>query len=225
MIPKVPEGKVWICSIDPGKCNFAFIIEEFDIDKLKKIKNIPKLKRFLKDKPTKEYLSLLDEMFLSGKTILLENLNITQGTTKEKYIDTKIFNNLNDALDKYLPYFDQCSHILIEMQMSFGKKKNNTMALKVAQHAFSYFTIFYRNFKEILEFPAYHKTKILGAEKGLDKSQRKKWAIQKAEEIWLLRDDFKTISKVGGKKKKDDMSDVLVQCCAFVYLRWIDKII
>jgi predicted GTPase len=97
--------------------------------------------------------------------------------------------------------------------------------LKIAQHALSYFTFLYRDLKNIFEFPAYHKTKILGAPGKMDKPSRKKWAIEKAQEIWIERDDFKTAQKVVSSKKKDDMSDVLVMCQAFVYLKFIDKIL
>jgi hypothetical protein len=224
-IPKITDGCVWICSIDPGKVNFAFIIEEVNLEQIKNIKNIPKKSRFNKDGASQEYNEILNKMYTSSKTILVECISIAKDASKEKYIDPKIFINLTDALDKYQKYFDQCSYIILEQQMSFGKRKNNTLCLKIAQHAFSYFTIFYRDFKTILDFPAYHKTKILGAPEKMDKPQRKKWAIEKAQEIWIDRNDFNTASKVQSAKKRDDLSDVLVQCMAFVYLKFIDKLL
>lgn len=239
---KVSDGCVWIASIDPGKCNFAFIIEEVDLESLRKIKNIPKVKRYITvggggkkgkkkgkheddEECSQEYSQILNKTYLSGKTILLENLNLTKGLDKAKYIDSKVFVNLTDELDRFLPYWDKCSYIVIEQQMSFGKRKNNTLCLKIAQHALSYFTFLYRDLKVLMEFPAYHKTKILGAPGKMDKPERKKWAIEKAQEIWIDRDDFETARKVSSSKKKDDMSDVLVMCMAFVYLKFIDKII
>ena len=137
---KVSDDCVWIASIDPGKINFAFIIEEVNINQLQNIKNIPKNKRICKDSASEEYSNLLDNMFKSGKTILLENLNLSKGLNKEKYIDSKVFVNLTDELDKYIKYWDKCSYIIIEQQMSFGKKKNNTLCIKIAQHTFSYYT-------------------------------------------------------------------------------------
>ena len=68
---------------------------------------------------------ILKKVFNSGKTILLENLNLTKGLDKAKYIDAKVFVNLTDELDRFLPYWDKCSYIVIEQQMSFGKRKNN----------------------------------------------------------------------------------------------------
>jgi hypothetical protein len=66
------------------------------------------------------------------------------------------------------------------------------MALKLGQHCWSYFSIHYGRSKNIIEFPAYHKTQVLGAEKdkkvtktgkinykAVDKPQRKKWCFKK----------------------------------------------
>ena len=118
---KVSDNCVWIVSIDPGKINFAFIIEEVNIESLKNIKNISKNKRIVTDGCSKEYSNLLDNMFKSGKTILLENLNLSKGLNKDKYIDSKVFVNLTDELDKYIKYWDKCSYIVIEQQMSNQK--------------------------------------------------------------------------------------------------------
>jgi hypothetical protein len=222
---EIPDNHILIASIDPGKVNFCFCIEMIDLNQIQNIKNISKLKRIKNDGPSDEYSKILNDIYLSGKTILVKNCNLTEGANKDKYIDPKIFINLTDTLDKYVKFFDKCSYIIIEQQMSFGKKKNNTLCLKIAQHVFSYFIFLYRDFKTILEFPAYHKTKILGAPGKMDKPARKKWAIEKAQEIWLLRDDFKTASQVESSKKKDDLSDVLVMCMAFVYLKWVDKVL
>lgn len=99
--------------------------------------------------------------------------------------------------------------------MSFGSKIN-TMAIKIAQHTYSYFLFRYGNSKKIVEFPSYNKTQILGAPGGLDKPQRKKWAISKANEIWTLRGDLETIDMITSKKKKDDMSDCLLHVLAYI---------
>ena len=70
--------------------------------------------------------------------------------------------------------------------MSFGKQYN-TMALKIAQHCWSYFAINYGTAKKIEEFPAYYKTQILGAAK-----------IKTVTKTGKLR--FKSISKTKRKK-------------------------
>jgi hypothetical protein len=212
---------VWVASFDPGKCNFAFSIEDIPEDALKQIKNIPKSKRYDNDgQHTKEYAELINKALLLSKTVLVRNTNVNGNTEKSKYLDTRVFVNITDLLDQYKSYWNKCSIILIEQQMSF-KKGHNTMALKIAQHVFSYFTFCYSTFKEILEFPAYHKTKILGAPKKLTKPQRKKWAIEKANQIWVNRNDNEIINYVKQIKKKDDLSDCFLMCNCFGIMRYI----
>ena len=142
--------------------------------------------------------------------------------------------NLIDTLDKYQEYFDNVSYIVVEQQMSFGKKVN-TMALKLGQHCESYFLFKYGRFKEVIEFPSYYKTQILGAEKSkkttktgkvsykaIDKTARKKWAIDEASTILAEREDFHTLSEITSMKKSDDVSDVIVQLQAFKYLYFVE---
>jgi hypothetical protein len=120
--------------------------------------------------------------------------------------------------------------------MSFGKKVN-TMALKLGQHCESYFLFKYGRFKEVIEFPSYYKTQVLGAEKlkkttktgkvsykAIDKTARKKWAIDEASTILAEREDFHTLSEITSMKKSDDVSDVIVQLQAFKYLFFVDNL-
>ena len=110
------------------------------------------------------------------------------------------------------------------------------MALKLAQHCESYFINKYgRCDKQIIEFPAYHKTQILGCEKiekktksgkisykAIEKGDRKKWNIEMCSSILIERDDFETLSEIISMKKKDDVSDVICQLQAFKYLYFVD---
>jgi hypothetical protein len=252
------KDKEWFVAVDPGKVNFAFIIEEIDKDMLKDITCPLKKDRFIKNgkkdiSPTDSYTNFLEEFYHCGRTILCSNNDITcdacdacdvsneeekepkkrrkkgekgekgeekkeKKTTKKrgsKTLDSNVFLRLTNLLDKHKEYFDKCSTIIIEQQMSFGSKIN-TMAIKIAQHTYSYFLFRYGNAKKIIEFPSYNKTQILGAPSGLDKPQRKKWAIEKANEIWTMRGDLDTIDMIGTKKKKDDMSDCLLHVLAYI---------
>ena len=132
-----------------------------------------------------------------------------------KALDKHIFLRLTQLLDSYKSYFDKCSTIIIEQQMSFGSRVN-TMAIKIAQHVYSYFLFRYGDQKTIIEFPSYNKTQLLGAPTGMDKPKRKKWAIQEADKIWTLRGDIKTVDMVGSRKKKDDMSDCLLHVLSYL---------
>jgi len=213
----------YIASFDIGKCNFAFYIEEFEEEKLKTIKNIPKLKRYNSDgTPTEDFVNVMSSIYLNGNKVLYRNLDLTKGTNKDKYLDKKIFMNMIKALDEYREYFDKCSIIVIEQQMSF-KAAQNTMAIKLGQHCFSYFLFRYGEEKEIVEFPAYYKTQILGAPKKMTKPQRKKWATEKAVDILMERGDMETLDEIVSQKKKDDLADVLIQLQSFKFLRYVEQ--
>lgn len=220
-------NKEWFVAFDPGKVNFAFIIEEVDKDMLKDIACPSKKDRFIKNgrkdvTPTEKYIDFLEEFYHCGKTILCSNNDITDNKDDKKSkgkgsksLDADLFLRLTQLLDDHKEYFDKCSTIIIEQQMSFGRSIN-TMAIKIAQHTYSYFLFRYGNSKKIVEFPSYNKTQILGAPGGLDKPKRKKWAIEKANEIWTVRGDMDTIDMIAKKKKKDDMSDCLLHVLSYI---------
>lgn len=227
---------IWLASFDIGKKNFAFYIEEINLKELKEVKNISKLKRYnLNGTCTIEFRKILDLVCMNGKKILLKNVDLTKGTNSKKYFDIELCHNLISVLDEYSKYFDKVSYVIVEQQMSFGKKVN-TMALKLGQHCESYFLFKYGRFKEVIEFPSYYKTQVLGAQKlekisktgkisykAIEKTARKKWAIDEASTILAEREDFHTLSELTSMKKSDDVSDVIIQLQAFKYLYFIDK--
>jgi hypothetical protein len=257
------DGKEWIAAFDPGKVNFAFIIEEIDKNAITSLIQScpPKNKRFICDAssdgakkpsrkektehthPSPDYLTFLEEFYRSGRTIVCTNSDITrddfeeadklkrkrrtkteieQEDKKEKKntkLDAAMFLRLTALLDRYKEQFDKCTTILIEQQMSFGATINTT-AIKIAQHTYSYFLFRYGSTKQIIEFPSYNKTQILGAPGGLDKPSRKKWAIVKANEIWTCRGDETMASFVQSNKKKDDLSDCLLHVLSYIIMTY-----
>ena len=227
---------IWIASFDIGKCNFSFYVEEINLTKLKSIKNIKKDDRyFMNGTCTTEFTILMEEIYRNGNNKLLKNVNLTEGTDKDKYFDSDICYNMFDMLDEYKEYWDKVSYVIVEKQMSFGKKIN-TMALKLGQSCQSYFMINYSRDLKVIEFPAYYKTIVLGAPqtetktktgkikfKTLGDRERKKWSVQEGFYIMSLRDDFETMSDVGIMKKRDDVNDVLIQLQAFKYLYFVDN--
>ena len=227
---------VWVASFDIGKKNFAFYIEEFDKSKLLNLPYIPNIKRYNDDGTTTiAFSKIVNDVCMNGKSILFQNSDLTEGCKKGSYLDPETYHNMTDLLDQYVNYWDQCDAFVIEKQMSFGKR-HNTMALKLGQHCWSYFSFKYGRFKEIIEFPAYHKTQILGAKKiqtimkkgnvkytSIDKPARKKWSVEKAMSILKERKDFDTISNLTSARKRDDLADVLCQLQAFKILVYIDK--
>lgn len=212
------KDKIWIASFDPGSVNFSFCIEELDLTKLKHIKKIKlsKVSNNKKEKEEEAYENNLNIIYTSCKNILLRNTDLTKGCDKSKYIDLKVCYNITEYLDSYKEYFDKCSYIVVEQQMSFGKKKN-TLCVKIAQHILSYFIINYHTFKVIVEYPSYNKTQVLNAPRKMNKPERKKWAVMKALSILDKRGDKETFKHIEKSKKKDDLSDTIVMTQSFIY--------
>lgn len=229
-------SSVWLASFDIGKRNFCFYVEEVDRDELMRVANVNKHARFNDDGThTSVFGTLVDQVCTNGKTIILSNSDLTERSDSGKYIDPEVFHNMTDLLDAHRAYWDKCAAFIIETQMNFGKNKRNTLAMKLGQHCWSYFAVNYGRFKEIVEFPAYHKTRILGARKTkvvrkgntkykhMDKKQRKVWCVEQALRILSARNDQNTLAKISSKKKRDDMGDVICQLQAFKYLAYVDR--
>jgi len=218
---------VRIASFDIGKCNFAFYIEEFNEAELNKVKAPPKLGRYNSDgSPTEKFKDTLVDVYTNGETVLYKNLDLTEGCKKGKYLDRQVYINMYKVLEEYSTYFDTCNYIVIEQQMSFGAR-HNTMALKLGQHCASYFIFKYWGAKEVVEFPAYHKTQVLGAPKiknektgrfaAMTKPERKKWAVERAVTILEERGDMDTLDQIIEQSKRDDLADVLIQCQSYKF--------
>lgn len=230
------EETVWIASFDIGYRNLCFCIEEYNSSQILKLEKIPKNNQYNVDgSMTDTQEEILKQICKNGKTILFVNTDLTK--EKIKNLNSEVFHKLTDHLDEYQEYWDKCNVFIIEKQMSF-KGVYNISALKLGQHCWSYFSFKYGRFKEIVEFPAYYKTQIMGAPKikntsktgkitykAMDKPNRKKWAVDKAISVLEERNDFQTINNLQRSKKKDDIADCILQSISAIYLILIEKII
>ena len=218
---------VRIASFDIGKINFAFCIEEFDEKELATI-HLPPLKSRYNPNgtPTPEMNEVLTRILKNGKLILFKNTDLTKGCDKGKTLDIQTYYNMYDLLAQYDEAFSSCKYIVIERQMMFGRQ-TNPMAVKLAQHCFSYFIMKHSNIKPE-EYDAYNKTQVLGCEmletktktnklkyKTIDKPARKKWSVKKCEELFNLRNDQDSLNMFKSSKKKDDISDTILQVQAY----------
>ena len=228
---------VTVASFDIGKKNFAFCIEEFDRTLLESIPT-PTSKYKIDGTPTLPMQQSLKKVFQNGKIILHKNIDLTYNCDEKKMLDPETFHNMIDELNKYKSYWDNCLCFIIEEQMSFGKKLNK-MAMKLGQHCYSYFTFYYGRTKQVIEFHAYHKTQVLGAPKSqgkpyksgkirykaMEKTDRKKWTVEKAIQILSDRGEQEVLKNLTNKKKKDDLADTLCQLQAAKYRIFVEKII
>lgn len=221
-----------VASFDIGKKNFAFCVEEFDSKQLQ-LTPRPVLRYDKAGIPSAEYQNSLESVYKNGTVILFKNSDITHGAVAGSYTNSDLFQNMYDLLDEYIEEWDKCSTFIIEQQMSFGKAVN-TLALKLGQHCYSYFVFKYGRFKTIIEWPAYHKTQVLGAgktmtrtKKGkirwitLGKTARKKWAVIQARKILTLRADNQTLELLNSVRKRDDLADTLCQLQSYKYLIYV----
>jgi hypothetical protein len=226
-----------IASFDIGKKNFAFYVEEVDENMLNSIVNVDKVKRYKKPEGglSNDFAKVIDEVYKSGKKVLLRNVDLTENTDCSKYFDLEICRNMNEVLDAYEEIWEDVDIIIVEKQMSF-RGKINTMALKLGQNCLSYFIFNYGREKKIVEFPAYHKTQVLsslmkkvklknGKEKykSLDDRERKKWSVEETFGILSLREDYEMMNEIWEMKKRDDVSDAITQMQAFKYLYFVEK--
>ena len=76
-VPFIAPGKQWIVAIDPGRVNFAFIIEEIDSEMIKSVVCPSKRERFVKSDPTEPYLQFLERFYHCGRTVLCVNSDVS----------------------------------------------------------------------------------------------------------------------------------------------------
>jgi hypothetical protein len=219
-----------ILSIDIGKKNFSFCLEKFDAEKLSQIENIPIKARYNENGlPTEQMQSILKEIYSNGQLLLHKNVDLTHGCDQKKKLDPETFFNMIAVLDEYSLLWKDCQIVIIEEQM-----RSNRIAVKLAQHCYSYFLFRYGREKKIVEFPSFYKTAVLGApkEKGrlcksgryhwkaLSKRNRKKWAVNETLRILTERNEESSIKK---ERKKDDLADSFLQLQSFKFLHYVEK--
>jgi hypothetical protein len=230
-----------IASFDIGKKNFAFYIEEFDRAQLLSLKNIPPQDRYNPDgTPTKKMAKLLHKICMNGRTVLHKNLDLTENCDKSMRLDPETYHNMIDVLDSFIPEWDKCHAFIVEKQMEFAKKALNIPAVKLGQHCYSYFCFKYGRTKQVVEFSAQHKGKVLGTPKminpkkpkfkngkdnwcAMPKPKRKKFAVKQAIELLTARKEEHVLQGIKTVSKKDDLADTLLQLQAFKYLTFVEK--
>lgn len=176
---------MWIASFDIGMKNFAFAVIDW--------------------KGRKSILG--NQGGTEFEIVDLQNIDIT---TSDK-IEKDIARNIIDVLDAYKSLWDQCDYFIIEQQMQF-RHATNIKALKISQYVLCYFCIHYKD-KTIVEYPAYHKTQVLGAPSGLTKYERKKWAVNTVRNLLKERSEEHLLDSF---TKLDDICDACLLGIAYI---------
>lgn len=118
------------------------------------------------------------------------------------------YEKLSHELDKFI-YLNVCDYVLIESQLS-----RNPKALRLMQHIISHLLI--KTTKPlIIEISPKFKTQMFKAPRMKSK-EVKKWAITKAHELLTQREDDFALELFNKMKKKDDISDTICYCEAWI---------
>lgn len=221
-----------IASFDIGLKTCSVCVEEYKVD-FSDLK-IPEEKSRYESK-TKAATAYMKGFIIcvakKGSIIHLEKQDLGD---RAAYHAGFAFLNLYTWLDALDCHLSSCDVILIEQQML-----TNNMALSLMNHLYAYLLIRYSHARtkenkptiSIRLYPSKNKTRVLGAplkveEETLEgkklvavtKYQRKTWSSSKAYEVLYNREDkvwhdyiFKT-----HKKKKDDLSDVIMQNLSYI---------
>lgn len=213
-----------IASIDIGCKNFCIYIEEHSILLYRNMK-CPDVTHNYDGSPTTEMRLILEQIYTNGKSLYHDNIDLT----KNSNCFNDICHNMYTYLTSIKHLLDDCEYVVIEQQMT-----RNVKAFKLAQNCASFFIFTYDNAKNVIEFPSYHKTCVLGAPrqlktmksgkqkwKTLSQASRKKWSIEKALEILAMRNEKQALENIKSKKKRDDLADTITMCQAFKYINFI----
>jgi hypothetical protein len=215
-----------IASFDIGFKNFAFCVEEYDEEDFKKFIHCGHIFKYNVDGTAAgQTLTKINELKSLGKTLHFSNDDISRG---EASVTTTMLQTITDLLDFHGDLLDTCCQFVVEKQMSFGKMCN-PKAVRLGHHLQSALIIRYGNLTPVIEFPAYHKTQLLGASKerkigrggkvkykSVGYGARKKWSVETAIECLAIRGDFETIDDLMLLKKRDDVCDCILQSIAYI---------
>ena len=179
-----------IAAIDPGIKNFAFSIENVDVDTVRGIRD-------------------LSTLVLCSETVFFANIELCDTTTRE----------LTRVLNLYTHLWEQVDVVLVERQMQF-RSIINTKALRVAHHCLSYFELSFHemvvvdfpssNKTRVLGAPS-------GMTKPQRKKWSVAYASEILEERGDC-ETIKMRETMG--RKLDDVSDCLLMCMAYTSLKY-----
>jgi len=152
-------------SIDVGVKNMAFYIEDFNKD-------------IIKDQSTP------NDICLTGTSVLLARLDLSQGNKSSSKIDDKVFENLIDFLREIHSYLMLCSCVIVEEQLY----NRNNIAIQLESALRMYFKTIFPSIPYIL-FSSKAKSRVLGASKNIKGNKLKEWTINKSVDLLKLRND------------------------------------
>lgn len=150
--------------------------------------------------------------------ILFDKITLYNKEENDEDIVDNVYINLTNFLDKYLDIFTDCNYVICEKQMAV-----NYRSLRISQHTISYFIMKLKDnelLTSIIELCPKLKGLMLGAPRGMNYNETKKWSVTKCDEILEQRGDEISKLIMSKTKKKDDLSDTVCQARALlIYLK------
>jgi len=139
----------------------------------------------------------MDKVCLNGEKIHIGVYNFKTGNAIDSTkLDKSILLNFFEHINKYRWLWDQCDVFLIEKQfinMRGGHSKGtNFGAIKLEAICYGWFVENYPT-KFVLNIESTKKTQIFGCKGRMNKAMRKKWATEKAKDIFARRKDKQSI--------------------------------
>lgn len=187
-----------------------------------------------------------ERVYMCVKDLTTNGESLINNDSSCNDLNNQIRLNLFNHLKSFERVWETCNVFLIEEQYYNPKAKYkvqrgiNKDAILLGECCYSYFVNFHYPQREVKYFKAALKTQTLGCEnyimkvdkktklrvsKKIQKYDRKKWSVEKAIEIFTLRNDQCALTLINeGKKcgqKQDDVADCVIMCAAYTFKTFI----
>ena len=207
-----------LLTADIGLKTCSLCIEDYDDDIVKQVEFPAKKNRYNKDGSSTEAMcNAIKAVGKLGHIIHLDKRELGNQVDMHNNIAfLNLYTWLDELYEKNL--LNDVDIILIEQQMLVNK-----IAQAIMYHMQAYFLLKFRSQKAIILYPSKNKTRIIGMQLKLEngentsKYQRKQFSIKYIEALLKERkdDQFYNYIFVENKKKKDDLSDVVMMSLAY----------
>ena len=157
------------------------------------------------DPATKNFAIRIEKWNADGTIIPLvfTKTNLSENEEISPYV------SLLNFLEKYKEFLLKTHVFVVEKQVP-----QNYKCVRISQHTITYFMTITKdnpNLPSIYEVSPKLKGEYLGAPKKISEKDLKLWAVNKAIEICKQRNDKYSLEIIEKTKKKDDLSDTIVQ--------------
>lgn len=199
-IPKQGEQRITIASFDIGKKNFAHYVEDIDVSEIEHLKKCyfsAKSGRAAMVKTrTPEYRRFLDSVYLTGRRVHTGVYDL-RNERKEDVLDNETRKNIINHLKHFRWLWDRCDVFVIEQQFfrpsgrggrNLNGSQANVDALRISELLIGWLLNEYPE-RDHMFFGSTNKTQLLGAPPKLGRKEVKKFCIEQAELLYVLRKD------------------------------------